>query len=111
VRSLCIVADVWIRQLVKRSTVTRVLCLVILLLFVLICGIHVAGAHHLGDSDGLALADGVVALAAIGALLLAVAIGGSKRRPPVRPRSSSRRTSSRASPKSGRGPLVVPLRC
>jgi hypothetical protein len=57
----------------QRSTSARILFLVLLVLFVLICGLHVAGAHHGTDIDGLGLVDGLAALALVGALLAGLA--------------------------------------
>ena len=34
----------------------RVVCLVVLLAFLLMCGVHLAGAHHDGEAHGLAVA-------------------------------------------------------
>lgn len=57
----------------QRSTSARILFLVVLVLFVLICGLHVAGAHHGTDVDGLGLVDGLAALVLVGALLAGLA--------------------------------------
>lgn len=58
----------------ERSAVARTLCLVILLLFVMVCGLHLVGAHHDDDLDGLALADGLTVIALAGGLGLALAL-------------------------------------
>lgn len=51
----------------------------LLLVFILICGVHLAGIHHDADSDGLGLVDRLVAILLVAALGLAL-IGPSPRR-------------------------------
>lgn len=45
------------RASIRRSAWVRSACLVLLLVFICICGIHLAGVHHDSDSDGLGLVD------------------------------------------------------
>lgn len=45
------------RALIRRSPWVRGAFLVLLLIFILVCGIHLAGVHHDSDSDGLGLVD------------------------------------------------------
>lgn len=61
-----------------RSALVRALCLVILLLFLVICGLHVVGVHHVGDLDGLALVDDLTAIALAGGLGFALALFGRR---------------------------------
>lgn len=51
----------------EQSPWVRGACLVLLLVFILICGVHLAGIHHDSDSDGLGLVDGIsiILLAAV----------------------------------------------
>ena len=51
-----------------QSSTGRLLCLAVLLLFVLVCGIHLAGVHH--DVDGHAIAVGITLL--IGSVVMAI---------------------------------------
>jgi hypothetical protein len=46
----------------EQSPWVRGACLVLLLVFVIICGVHVAGIHHHSDSDGLGLGDRLATL-------------------------------------------------
>jgi hypothetical protein len=48
----------------------RALCFVLLVLFVLVCGVHVAGAHHDAELDGLGLGNVIATLAMAYAFLL-----------------------------------------
>ena len=45
------------RASIRRSAWVRGAFFVLLLIFILVCGIHLAGAHHDSDSDGLGLVD------------------------------------------------------
>jgi hypothetical protein len=67
---LGIVAAMRIRALIESSKTVRVLCFALLVLFVLVCGVHVAGAHHDADLDGLGLGNVIAILAMAYALLL-----------------------------------------
>ncbi|MFN2490821.1 MAG: hypothetical protein ABR529_14030 [Actinomycetota bacterium] len=60
------------RALVQRSPWVRGACLVLLLIFILICGVHLAGIHHDSDSDGLDLVDWLTAILLIALLALAL---------------------------------------
>ena len=42
-----------------KQPLTRVLVICILLIFISFCGLHLIGAHHDGETDGLALAGGL----------------------------------------------------
>lgn len=50
----------------------RLICPAVLLLFVLVCGIHIAGVHH--DEDGHVLAIGVTLL--VGFVVMAILVEG-----------------------------------
>ena len=43
------------RTIVRNSTAAKLVCLALLLLFIAVCGLHVAGAHHDVGADGLGL--------------------------------------------------------
>ena len=49
-----------LRRFVQGSTAVKVICLLLLLLFVAVCGLHMADAHHGADAEGLALANGSI---------------------------------------------------
>jgi hypothetical protein len=59
----------------------RVLLAVVLLLFVLVCGIHVAGAHHDTDRDGVGLGDGLISFSLVVSAVFVIA-GLSRRHLP-----------------------------
>jgi hypothetical protein len=59
---------------------TRVLLAVVLLLLVLVCGIHVAGAHHDTDLDGVGLADGLISFSLVVTAVSLLAAGFRRRR-------------------------------
>lgn len=82
----------------------------LLLLFVVICGIHLAGIHHDSDVGGLALADrlGVILLAAAFALLL-VAVR-RRWRFDCSSQSSRQRIFAEVLAAESSAPMVVPLR-
>lgn len=42
-------------QILRDSTLVRVIVLLVVALFAVVCGIHIAGAHHDGHIDGLTL--------------------------------------------------------
>ena len=54
----------------------RVLAICILLIFIAFCGLHLIGAHHDGDTDGLALAGGIGVIIVALALLVSVFAAG-----------------------------------
>jgi hypothetical protein len=62
------------RALIQRSSTAKLVCLVVVILFVLVCGIHVAGAHHDGDADGLSLGDSSAAAILAIVLLMGFAL-------------------------------------
>lgn len=64
-----------LRWMGRRGSLLRVLCLLVLLVFLVICGIHIAGVHHDEDPNGLSLVDRLTFLT-IAALLL---LGGMPR--------------------------------
>jgi hypothetical protein len=68
-----------LRALVQGSDVAKVICLVVVILFVLVCGVHLAGAHHDGDGDGLGLADRFSAIVLAMALLIGIAVTVTER--------------------------------
>ena len=55
----------------KRSIAARVLLVLLLMVFVVLCGMHFGGAHHDGDGDGLVLSLDVLLLT-LGAALMAL---------------------------------------
>lgn len=57
-----------------QSPSARILCLILLVLFLVICGFHIAGARHNGDSSDLGLVDG---LALIGMLVGFIALSAT----------------------------------
>lgn len=67
-----------IRSLLTRSLTARLLCVLVIVLFMGLCGLHLAGAHHDADGDGIALAQ----LIAILLLLLAAVPTVIRRRVP-----------------------------
>lgn len=96
----------------EHSAWARGAFLVLLMLFVLICGIHLAGVHHDSDLDGLGSAGGLGAIVVIGALALSLsAVGGrwilpySGFRPPLE------RVFAKAPLERWSTSTVVPLRC
>jgi Na+-driven multidrug efflux pump len=101
-----------LRSTRQRAAGLRALCVLILLLFLLVCGIHIAGAHHDPGPDGLALADGLTDVVLLVLLLVAVAAGsgrmlcgaGKARAPAIAP-------SAAFSLGAAACPGVVPLRC
>lgn len=56
-----------------KSPYTRVFVICILLIFIAFCGLHLIGAHHDGDTDGLALAGLGVFLVGLALLVCAFA--------------------------------------
>lgn len=65
------------RDFIRRSPWARVAFAVLLVLLVLVCGVHLAGAHHDGDTDGIGLLDGFASLA----LLVLVFVAFARRLP------------------------------
>jgi hypothetical protein len=50
-----------IRRAIQRSPIALMLCVLLLILFALVCGLHLGGAVH-GDADGLGFADGIASV-------------------------------------------------
>lgn len=80
------------RSWLSSSVSGRIVCLSLLVLFALICGVHLAGIHHDGDADALGPVGGPEVFSII--LLLAVALAVA--------RFSSGRTTSRGEPSPAR---------
>jgi hypothetical protein len=100
------------RALIQRSPWVRGVCLVLLLIFVLICGIHVGGFHHDSDGDGLGLVDRLATILFV-ALMGLVLVALTKEKNPLCANDSFGRLElflSRAVPISPFR-MVVPLRC
>ena len=60
----------------------------LLLVFILVCGIHLAGVHHDSDSDGLGLVDRlpiIFLVALLGLVLTALDRRGSQGAPEIEP--------------------------
>lgn len=62
------------RAWLSSSSWGRFVCLTLLVLFALVCGVHLAGVHHDADTDGLGLVD---ALVLISMVLVAMALAAS----------------------------------
>ena len=98
----------------QQSSWARGACLVLLVLFLLVCGIHLAGVPHDSGPDGLGLVDGLGAILLVGALALTLSLMamGRWRMPAYLGLSPSRRlTFARAVPADSADRMVVPLRC
>ena len=52
------------------SRAGRTLCVLLLLVFVVLCGLHIAGVHHDGHSDSFGLAADILVVVALAAALL-----------------------------------------
>jgi hypothetical protein len=57
----------------QRSTAAKTVCLLILVLFIAVCGVHLGGIHHDADHDGLGLIDTMSVVALVAALFVGVA--------------------------------------
>ena len=69
-----------LRSIIENSPLARVACVALLVLFVLICGVHLMGSHRTSDEDGLGLADGLRQLVLfLGAALASGALLRSQR--------------------------------
>ena len=102
-----------LRTFLTSSRAGRVLCVALLAAFVLLCGLHLAGAHHDSHGDGLGLASEPLLLALVAALLVLVVVTATRRSP-------APSASSIAAPFAGAPPprptsfrlcLGSPLRC
>jgi hypothetical protein len=99
-----------LRGLIQRSRWAQAGCLALLVIFVLICGVHLFGVQHDSEADGLGFGDGL-AVMALGAALGMALVAGRRRwgsAPPachivLRPAAEA------AVPKPPVG-MVVPLR-
>lgn len=69
-----------LRSVIENSRLARMACVALLVVFVLICGVHLIGAHHDSEGEGLGLADGLRQLVLLlGAVLAAGALLRSQR--------------------------------
>lgn len=100
------------RALIEQSPWVRGACLVLLVVFLLVCGVHVAGIHHDSDSDGLGLGDRlatILLIAVLGFGLITLArkgsLGSSKSW------TNSRQTFVAGAVDPSHFRTVVPLRC
>jgi hypothetical protein len=64
------VIPVKIRRVLERSQLARTVCLLFLILFALLCGVHFSGVDH-GDPGGLGMAD-LVSISLFFGLLLSL---------------------------------------
>ena len=62
-----------LRAFLIHSRAGRVLCVAVLALFLILCGVHIGSAHHDGDGDSFGLAAQVILLVAVAVALLLVA--------------------------------------
>ena len=62
-----------LRAFLLHSRAGRVLCVAVLALFLILCGIHIGSAHHDGDGDSFGLAEQVILLVAVAVALLLLA--------------------------------------
>jgi hypothetical protein len=84
---------------------------VLLLVFVLVCGVHVAGIHHDADAHGLGLVDQLAGLLLVAALGLAIIkLARSSPLPSSAP-SAQHQILAVATVHAPRSRMVVPLRC
>ena len=99
------------RAFLLYSRAGRVLCVAVLALFLVLCGIHIGSAHHDGDGDSFGLAQQVMlfVVLAVAFLLMASAI---TRRLPDAPASTREWVAAplREPPWFDLG-LDAPLRC
>jgi hypothetical protein len=105
-------AEMRFRALMEQSPWVRGACLVLLLVFLLVCGIHLAGIHHGADSDALGLVDRLATtllLAVLGFALTAL----SRRRTegPSDARSAQDEILLATAFEASHFRLVTPLRC
>jgi hypothetical protein len=100
------------RALIQRSPWVRGACLVLLLIFVLICGIHVGGFHHDSDGDGLGLVERLATMLFV-ALMGLILVALTKEKHPLFTNDSLGRLEFFLSRAVGIFPFrtVVPLRC
>jgi hypothetical protein len=56
----------------QRSTAAKTACLLILVLFIVVCGVHLGGIHHDADQGGLGLFDTLSVVALVAALFVAM---------------------------------------
>lgn len=62
-----------LRAFLLHSRAGRVLCVAVLAVFLVLCGIHIGSAHHDGDGDSFGLAQQVVLFLAAAVALLLIA--------------------------------------
>ena len=48
-----------LRSVIQNSRLARIACAALLVLFVLMCGVHLVGAYHDSEAGGLGLTDGL----------------------------------------------------
>jgi hypothetical protein len=109
---LGIVHEMRFRALIKQSPRARGACLVLLLLFVVICGIHIAGIHHDSDADGLSLVDRLATILLIAALAFLFVVLNTKASLVSRdPRGVHPAIFLSAAGHASSSGIVVPLRC
>lgn len=109
---LGIVAQMRLRALMERSPWVRAACIMLLLVFILICGIHLAGILHDSRGLGLGLIDWLAAILLFAVLGLALAALNQRRSlgsSPTRP--VHRETFRTAAVDASSFRMVVPLRC
>jgi hypothetical protein len=96
----------------EQSSWVRGACLVLLLVFVLICGVHLAGIHHDSDSHGLGLVDRLVSLLLVAILGLGLITVARKTLPVVsRTPAARRQFLAAAAVQAPSSRMVVPLLC
>ena len=102
-----------LRTFLTSSRAGRLLCVVLLAAFVLLCGLHLAGAHHDTHGDGLGLASEPLLLALVAVLLVLVVVAATRRAPSLSPYSIASLFAVGPSPRptSFRLCLGSPLRC
>jgi hypothetical protein len=84
---------------------------VLLLVFILVCGVHVAGIHHDSDSDGLGLVDRLATILLVAVLGLVLITLKRVKSPAFSETEPVRRVIFEAAADPSAFGMVVPLRC
>ena len=100
-----------LRAFLLHSRAGRILCIAVLALFLVLCGIHLGSAHHDADGDSFGLAEQVILLIAIAIALVLVAKTAGRQRPSPMGYWSDRATAPLRDASSVHLSLQAPLVC
>lgn len=100
-----------LRAFLLHSRAGQVVCVTVLAVVLILCGIHIGSAHHDGGGDSSGLAEQMMLLIAVAVALVLIARAAGRQGPPPMGPSSDCVASPLREPSSVELSLQTPLLC